>query len=88
VTRSTRRWAVSPLDFCVHLLPEDGHLPGGLTARCGRASAAHRGPPARPATTGRAVRGLPADLSCGTAGGLTDASITATPDPGRPPVEL
>jgi hypothetical protein len=29
VTRSPRRWAVSPLDFCVHLLPEGGHLPGG-----------------------------------------------------------
>jgi hypothetical protein len=30
------RWAVSPRDFCVHLLsPEGGHLPGLLKARCG-----------------------------------------------------
>jgi hypothetical protein len=33
VTRETRRWAVSPLDFCVHLLPEANA--GVLTARCG-----------------------------------------------------
>jgi hypothetical protein len=35
VTGAARRWVVSPLDFCVHLLPEGGHLSGGLTARCG-----------------------------------------------------
>lgn len=35
VTRAVRRWAVSPLDCCVHLLPEEDHLPGGLTVRCG-----------------------------------------------------
>ncbi len=36
VTRATRRWAVDPLDFCVHLLPEGSHLPPDvLTARCG-----------------------------------------------------
>lgn len=35
MTHGTRRWAVSPLDFCVHLLHEGGHRPGGLTARCG-----------------------------------------------------
>jgi hypothetical protein len=29
------RWALSPLDFCVHLLPEDDYLRGVLTARCG-----------------------------------------------------
>ena len=62
MTRSPRRWAVSPLDFCVHLLPEGGHLPGGLTARCGHLlpTAIHQldQPPPGP------VRGLPADLSC------------------------
>ena len=36
VTRSTRRWAVSPLDLCVHLMPEGGPSWGVLTARCGR----------------------------------------------------
>lgn len=34
-TSSARRWAVSPDDCCVHLLPEGDHLPSGLTARCG-----------------------------------------------------
>jgi hypothetical protein len=35
VISSARRWAVSPVDCCVHLLPEGDHLPSGLTARCG-----------------------------------------------------
>ena len=35
VMRAARRWVVSPLDFCVHMLPEGGHFPGGLTARFG-----------------------------------------------------
>lgn len=35
VISSARRWAVSPVDCRVHLLPEGAHPPGGLTARCG-----------------------------------------------------
>jgi hypothetical protein len=35
VTISARRWAVSPVDSCVHLLPDGEHLPGALMARCG-----------------------------------------------------
>jgi hypothetical protein len=35
VPRAARRWVVSPLDSCVHLLPEGSHLSSGLTARCG-----------------------------------------------------
>jgi hypothetical protein len=51
------RWAVSPRDFCVHLLLlEGGHLPGVLKARCGHLlpAAVHQhdqpppGPPCEP----------------------------------------
>lgn len=36
VTSSARRWAMCPVDFCVHLLvSEGGHVSGGLMARCG-----------------------------------------------------
>jgi hypothetical protein len=91
VTHAARRWVVSPLDFCVHLLPEGGHLSGGLTARCGHQlpTAVHQldqPPPGSPCEGCRLI--FLADFALrATAGVLTDASITATPDPGRPPVE-
>jgi hypothetical protein len=90
VTRSTRRWVVSPLDFCVHLLPEGGHLPGGLTARRGHLlpPAVHQldqPPPGAPCEGCRLI--FLADFALqSAAGGLTDALRYRTPDPGRPPV--
>jgi hypothetical protein len=86
-TRATRRWAVSPLDFCVHLLPEGG----GLTARCGHLlpTAVHQldqPPPGAPCEDCRLI--LLADFALqSAAGALTDALQNRTPDPGRPPVE-
>jgi hypothetical protein len=78
VTHATRRWAVSPLDFCVHLLPEGGHFPGELTARCGHllpTAAVHQHdqpPPGAPCEGCRLI--FLADFVLrATAGGLTDA---------------
>jgi hypothetical protein len=63
VIRAARRWVVSPLDFCVHLLPEGDHLPGGLTARCGHQppTAVHQLDQPPPGVPCRA----PTDLACG-----------------------
>jgi hypothetical protein len=89
VTRSTRRWVVSPLDLCVHLLPEGGHLPGGLTARCGHLlpAAIHQldqPPPGPPCEDCRLIFLADCTLQAA-AGGLTDALQHRHPRP-RPAV--
>jgi hypothetical protein len=76
------RWAVSPLDFCVHLmLPESDYLRGVLKGAL-RASAAHGRPPARPATTRPAVRALPPAAHPSQTGGEL-RKRAPTPDPVR-----
>src|SRR5947209_7532609 len=84
VTRETRRWAVSPLDFCASVArSQRGRAHGAL-----RASAAHRRQQLRSAATGPAVRELPDDLLAdfalhAAAGALTDALRTLQIPAGR-----
>jgi hypothetical protein len=90
VTRAARRWVVSPLDFCVHLLPEGGHLSGGLTARCGHQlpTAVHQldqPPPGSPCEGCRLI--FLADFALRAAANqLVDARSNPL-DPGRSPVD-
>ncbi len=71
---------MSPLDFSVHLLPEDGHLPDGLKARCGHLlpTAVHQHdqpPPGAPCEGCRLI--FLADFALHAAAGvLTDALST------------
>lgn len=87
MTHTARRWAVSPLDFCVHLLPEGGHLPGGLTARCGHQlpTAVHQldqPPPGAPCESCRLI--VLADFALQSAAAvLTDALNTPQIPAGR-----
>ncbi|MGH4009395.1 MAG: hypothetical protein ACRDTH_14800, partial [Pseudonocardiaceae bacterium] len=81
----TARWAVSPLDLCVHLLsPADAHPADLLRARCGHLmwdiAAQHDQPP----------RGHPCEHCSAIylADVARDTAITDPPDPGRPLVEL
>jgi hypothetical protein len=85
VTRETIRWAVSPLDFCVHLLPEASA--GVLTARCGHllptgVSNYDQPPPGPPCEDCRLI--LLADFALhAAAGALTDALRTLQIPAGR-----
>jgi hypothetical protein len=85
VTRAPRRWAVSPLDFCVHLLPEASA--GVLTARCGHlvptgVSNYDQPPPGPPCEDCRLI--LLADFALhAAAGALTDALRTFQIPAGR-----
>jgi hypothetical protein len=89
VTGAARRWVVSPLDFCVHLLPEGGHLSGGLTARCGHLlpTAVHQldqPPPGAPCEGCRLI--FLADFAWQSAAHQLVDTRSNPLDPGRPPV--
>jgi hypothetical protein len=89
VTGAARRWVVSPLDFCVHLLPEGGHLSGGLTARCGHLlpTAVHQldqPPPGAPCEGCRLI--FLADFALQSAAHQLVDTRSNPLDPGRPPV--